>query len=62
MEMALAIADGRGQLDDVRTCMLGWGVRGRSKFFVSPCMATSAQVSPAGFSNVLMPGVLTDSV
>ena len=43
MEMALAIADGQGQLDYVRTCMLGQGVRGRSKFFVSPCMSTSAR-------------------
>ena len=62
MEMALAVADGRGQLDEGSACMLGMGVRGHSKFLISPCMATSAQVSLASFSNVLMPKALTDSV
>ena len=62
MEMALALADGREQLDEGRACMLGMGVRGRNKFLISPCMATFAPVSPASFSNVLMPKVLTDSV
>ena len=62
MEMALAIADGCEQLDEGSAYMLGMGVRGRSKFLISPCMATSAPVSPASFSNVLMPKVLTDLV
>ena len=62
MDMALAGVDGRGQLDERKACMLGMGVRGRSKFFISPCMATFAQVSPASSSNMLKPKVLTDPV
>ena len=62
MDMALASVDGRGQLDEGKACMLGMGVHGRSKFFFSPCMTTSPQVSPAGPSNVLKPKVFTDPV
>ena len=62
MVMALASVDGRGQLDEGRACMLCMGAHGRSECFISPCMSTSSQVSPAGSPNVLKLDMRTDPV